>query len=191
MRSSTTACHAQSRPTVSRWRVASSSSTSTSCGWAARTGCLEPRDELQVREVAGGEERVIDRSSPARGTCDGWATWTGSLTSEREVHLSAASCVGTIAALPDRARGLLGPIDGDAATASAGPLRDRDRDAFVGAVEAAGWEADQIAVHSFEGTTTEPIWRGPCGVAPDDEHRGSTVTILDGQVVMTSDACEP
>lgn len=152
---------------------------------------LEPRDELPILEVAGGEERVIVGSSPARGTCDGWTSWTGSLTSEREVHLSATSCVGTIAALPDPARGLLGPIDGDPSTASAGPLREGDRDAFVGAVEAAGWEADQITVHTFEGTTREPIWRGPCGVAPDDEHVRSTVSILDGQVVMTSDACEP
>lgn len=122
--------------------------------------------------------------------CSEPTSWTGSLTSEREVHLSATSCVGMIAALPDRARGLLGPIDGDPTTASSGPLADGDTDAFARAVEAAGWEADQITVHTFEGPTREPIWRGPCGVAPDDEQLRSTASILDGQVVMTAQACD-
>lgn len=107
------------------------------------------------------------------------------------MQLSATSCVGTVAALPDRARGLLGPIDGDPTTDSAAPLGDEAMDAFVDAVEAAGWEADQITVHTFEGTTREPMWRGPCGVAPDDEQLRSIASILDGQVVMTSDACHP
>lgn len=136
-------------------------------------GLLAEREQVVATDLEHGTTRKVQTMAgrPTLGPCDGRAAWTARLESSAELVLVTRGCADTLAALPADARALLTLPDGDddPGNHSSATLAADDLDAFDAALVEAGWESDTIEFRSFEGTSHEPYWRGPCGPSYDTD----------------------
>jgi hypothetical protein len=158
-----------------------------------RLALLVEREEVEIvdAEHATTHRAGLLAGAPTYGPCDGRTHWSARLESPRELTIVVSGCLGVLAVLPDPALTLLlVPPSADVHVTSNARIADGDVEAFVAALSAAGYAPREIRSQTFEEVTTETIWVGPCGPAPDRDGDTHTMVDVNGGVAGVSErAC--